>query len=192
VISLAEETAQQQVQVRDPMRLGIEEIVRDMRIIRARYIMPDTSAYVRYLPHFDPNPEDFTVNVDPNTEQHEQAERTGEFSIRELVTELVYAYIQIHLFPNRVTRNFFIAGFNDSLVQLEFVGGRYDFNRLWINAGTSNLGIPSAIFLGQRPGVNGQPMVSLIDHRESTRGVTRYRAVRGYGDHVGEEFFDVS
>jgi hypothetical protein len=38
--------------------------------------MADTSAYVRYLPRFDPEPEDLFVKIDPNTERNIEAERT--------------------------------------------------------------------------------------------------------------------
>jgi len=174
----------------DPTTISIEDVVRDLRIVRARYIMPDTSAYVRYLPRFDPNPEDIAVHLDPHTESHVEAEKTGEFTVKDLVNELRFAYVQIHLFASRDARNAFVSGFDDALYQLQFIGGNYDFNRLWISSGTSNLGIPVAIFLGLRAAVNGQPSVSLIEHRDNPRGIMRYRAVRGAGDHVGEEFFE--
>ncbi len=172
-----------------PENLSLEDIVRDLRLVRARYVMPDTSAFVRYQPRFKGIPQDLTVQLDPHTESHVDAEPTGEFSLSELVNELTFAYIQVHLFPSREARNFFIAGFDDSLHQLEFLGGHYDFNRLWITTGISNIGIPVAVFLGQRTAVNAQPSVSLHDHRDHPRGKMRYRAVRGYGQHVGEEYF---
>jgi hypothetical protein len=38
--------------------------------------------------------------------------------------------------------NFYLAGLDNGLAQLEFIGGSYDFNRLWITSGVSNLGCP--------------------------------------------------
>ncbi len=172
----------------DPRAISIEEVVRDMRITRVRYVMADTSAYVRYLPRFNPNPEDLSVNIDPFAENHVEAEETGEFSIPELVNELSQAYVNIYLFPDREARNYFMAGFDESLKQVDFVAGRFEFSRLWVTAGMSNIGLPVAVFLGQRHAVNNQPSVSIYDHREQIRGEHVYRAVRGYGNHVGEEF----
>jgi hypothetical protein len=172
----------------DPRAISVEEVVRDMRITRVRYFMADTSAYIRYLPRFNPNPEDLSVNIDPFAEHHVEAEETGEFSIPELVNELSHAYVNIHLFPDREARNYFMAGFDESLKQVDFVAGRFEFSRLWVTAGMSNIGLPVAVFLGQRHAVNNQPSVSIHDHREHIRGGHVYRAVRGYGDHVGEEY----
>jgi hypothetical protein len=47
-----------------------------------------------------------------------------------------------------------------------------------------------AIFLGKRHAVNGQPSVTLVDHREQVAGRLAYRAIGGAGDHVGEDFFN--
>jgi PII-like signaling protein len=47
-----------------------------------------------------------------------------------------------------------------------------------------------AIFLGKRHAVNGQPSVTLVDHREQVAGRLVYRAIGGAGDHVGEDFFN--
>ncbi len=38
--------------------------------------------------------------------------------------------------------------------------------------------------------MNGQPSVSLVDHRVQTAGKLVYRAIGGAGDHVGEDFFN--
>ncbi|MBK5936044.1 MAG: hypothetical protein LLP51_01075 [Halorhodospira halophila] len=173
----------------DPQSLGVDEIVEQMRIVRVRYTLADTSAYVRYLPRFNPQPEDLTVHVDPFAEHHEGAEITGEFRLPELVNELIHAYIRVHVFASREQRNYFVGGFDDALTQLDFVGGGFGFNRLWITVGTTNIGMPVCIYLGQRTAVNRQPTVSLVDHRENPRGDVVYRAVGGYGDHVGEEYF---
>ncbi|MCG5540547.1 MULTISPECIES: hypothetical protein [unclassified Halorhodospira] len=173
----------------DPRSLSVGEIVEQMRIVRVRYALADTSAYVRYLPRFNPQPEDLTVHVDPFAEHHEGAEVTGEFRLPELVNELIHAYIRVHVFASREQRNYFVGGFDEALTQLDFVGGGFGFNRLWITVGTTNIGVPVCIYLGQRTAVNRQPTVSLVDHRENPRGDVVYRAVGGYGDHVGEEYF---
>ncbi|BAU57527.1 hypothetical protein HH1059_08340 [Halorhodospira halochloris] len=175
-----------------PESYSIEELVEQLRIVRVRYNLVDTSAYVRYLPRFNAQPEDLTVHVDPFAEHHEGAEVTGEFRIPELVSELINAYIRIHLFSSREQRNYFVAGFDDALTQLNFVGGGFGFDRLWITVGTTNVGVPVCIYLGQRTAVNRQPTVSLIDHRFNSRGDLVYRAVGGYEDHVGEEYFESS
>lgn len=173
----------------DVRALSVEDIVARLRLVRCRYHMPDTSAYVRYLPRFDPDPEDLSVKIDPDTETHIEADQTGTFSLPELVTELELAYITVHLFPNRQARDFFNAGMDGALRQVEFIGGRFDWHRLWLTTGTSNIGVPIAIFLGQRAAVNGRPSVSLIDHRAAVKGRMAYRAVGGSGQHVGEEYY---
>ncbi len=169
--------------------LSVEDVVSRLRLVRTRYHMPDTSAYVRYLPRFDPDPEDLSVKIDPYTEKHVSADQTGEFSLAELVTELELAYITVHVFPNRPARDYFIAGMDGVLRQVEFIGGQFEWSRLWLTTGTSNIGVPIAVFLGQRPAVNGRPSVSLIDHRFQVKGRMAYRAVGGSGQHVGEEFY---
>ena len=173
----------------DPTQLTVQDVVDRMRIVRVRYTLADTSAYVRYLPRFNPQPEDLTVHVDPFAEHHEGAEVTGEFRLPELVNELIHAYIRVHIFASREQRNYFVGGFDEALTQLDFVGGGFGFNRLWITVGTTNIGVPVCIYLGQRTAVNRQPTVSLVDHRENARGDVVYRAVGGYRDHVGEEYF---
>lgn len=173
----------------DPRAMDLHDIVRDLRIVRVRYTLADTSAYVRYLPRFNPAPGDLTVHIDPFAEHHQGAEVTGEFSLPALVNELIHAYIRVHLFASKENRNHYIRGFDDALAQLDFVGGGFGFNRLWITAGTTNIGVPVAIYLGQRTAVNNQPSVTLVDHRENASGKAVYRAVRGYGQHVGEEYF---
>jgi hypothetical protein len=178
-----------QEQARD---VSIEDIVRDLEIFRVRYFMPDTSAYVRYQPEFDHHPDELTVHVDPAPAGHVAVEETGRFRLPDLVNELELAYILVHLFPSPEARDYFIAGFDGALAQLDFIGGNYDLSRLWITKGTSNLGLPVAIFLGQRNAVNNQPSVSLIDHRSDYKGRLAYRAIRGSGTHVGEEFFTAS
>lgn len=178
-----------QLYTTDPASLSVRDIVENTQIVRVRYFMPDTSAFVRYLPRFDEDPEDLQVNVDPHTARHISAEVTGTFRLPELVNDLEFAYILMHIFPSRHTRDYYIAGFDGTLSQLEFIGGAYDFNRLWLSRGTSNLGVPTAIFLGQRSAVNGQPAVVLMDHRRQPAGERAYRAVRGAGQHVGEDFY---
>jgi hypothetical protein len=106
------------------------------------------------------------------------------------VNELRYAYVLVHLFPDESAMNFYLTGLDTGLAQLEFIGGSYDFNRLWITSGISNLGVPMAIFLGKRHAVNGQPSVTLVDHRELAAGRMVYRAIGGAGEHVGEDFFN--
>lgn len=173
----------------DIRALPVEDIVGRLRVVRARYHMADTSAYVRYLPRFDADPEDLSVKIDPYTERHITADQTGEFSLPELVTELEMAYITVHIFPSRQARDFFNAGMDGALRQIEFIGGQFDWQRLWLTTGTSNIGVPVAIFLGQRAAVNGRPSVSLIDHRFTPKGRMAYRAVGGSGQHVGEEYY---
>lgn len=169
--------------------LAVDDIVARLRLVRTRYHMPDTSAFVRYLPRFDPDPEDLSVKIDPYTEKHVSADQTGTFSLAELVTELELAYITVHVFPNRQARDYFIAGMDGILRQVEFIGGRFEWSRLWLTTGTANIGVPIAVFLGQRAAINGRPSVSLIDHRFQVKGRMAYRAVGGSGQHVGEEFF---
>jgi hypothetical protein len=169
--------------------LSIEAVVARLEVVRARYFMPDTSAFVRYLPAYDRDPEDLSVKIDPGTEKHVDAEQTGRFTLPQLVTELEVAYITVHLFPTRQARDFFVAGFDGALRQVEFIGGQFDWNRLWLTAGTANIGAPIAMFLGQRAAVNNRPSVSLIDHRQVVKGRMDYRAVGGSGAHVGEEYY---
>jgi len=182
------EAAPEQVH-QSPADFSVQELVEQMHIVRVRYLLADTSAYVRYMPRFNPQPEDLSVHLDPFAEHHEGAEVTGEFRLPELVKELIHAYIRVHVFASREQRNYFIAGFDDALTQLDFVGGGFGFDRLWITAGTTNVGVPACIYLGQRTAVNKQPTVTLVDHRDDPRGVLAYRAVGGYADHVGEEYF---
>jgi hypothetical protein len=173
----------------DIRALSIEEIVARTEVVRARYFMADTSAYVRYLPRYDPEPADLSVKIDPNTERHVEAEQTGAFTLPGLVTELELAYITVHLFPTRQARDYFVAGFDGALRQIGFIGGAFDWTRLWLTSGTSNIGVPTAIFLGQRTAVNNRPSVSLIDHRSAVKGRLAFRAVGGSGDHVGQEYY---
>ncbi len=170
--------------------LAVSDIVEALRVVRTRYHMPDTSAFVRYVPRFDAHPEDLYVKVDPFTEPHTHADATGTFSLPQLVGELEFAYITVHLFPTRSARDVFVSGFDYALRQVEFVDGSVDWRRLWLTAGLANVGIPIAIFLGQRNAINGRPSVSLIDHRTLSSGALVYRAVGGSGDHVGEEYFE--
>ncbi len=168
----------------------IKEIVEQLELVRVRYEMPDCSAFVRYLPRFDDaQPEELTVQsywgIPPVS-----GEKKGVFSLPSLVNELHYAYVLVHLFPSTTALEYFLAGFDTSLSQLEFIGGNFDFNNMWITSGENNLGIPMAIFLGQRNAVNGQPSVTLVDHREKVTGRVAYRAVGGAGDHVGEDFYN--
>lgn len=174
----------------DIRALTIEDIVARLRLVRCRYQMADTSAYVRYLPRFDRDPDDLSVKIDPYTDKHVSTDQTGEFSLPELVTELELAYITVHVFPSRQARDFFNAGMDGGLRQVEFIGGQFDWQRLWLTTGTSNIGVPIAIFLGQRMAVNGRPSVSLIDHRTNVMGRMAYRAVGGSGQHVGEEYYE--
>lgn len=169
--------------------LSPEDIVRDLRLVRVRYDMPDTSAFVRYAPSFQRDPDELTVHMDAPLERHTGAQETGTFRIPDLVNELVYAYINIHVFPDREALDFFVSGFDGALTQLGFIGGSFDWNRLWMMRGRSNVGLPVAVFLGQRSAVNGQAAVTLVDHRHHRRGVRVYRAVGGAGSHVGEEYF---
>lgn len=167
-----------------------EDIVRELRLVRVRYDMPDTSAFVRYAPNFQRDPDELTVHMDADLERHTGAAETGSFTLPDLVNDLVYAYINVHVFPDREALDFFVSGFDGALSQLGFIGGTFDWNRLWMMRGRSNIGLPVAVFLGQRSAVNGQPAVTLIDHRTFRRGVRVYRAVGGAGTHVGEEFFE--
>lgn len=166
-----------------------EDIVRDLRVYRVRYDMPDTSAFVRYSPNFQRDPDELTVHMDAVLERHVNATETGTFTLPELVNELVYAYINVHVFPDREALDFFVSGFDGALSQIGFIGGSFDWGRLWMMRGRSNIGLPVAVFLGQRSAVNGQAAVTLVDHRHHRRGVRVYRAVGGAGTHVGEEFF---
>lgn len=166
-----------------------EDIVRGLRLYRVRYDMPDTSAFVRYSPNFQRDPDELTVQMDAALERHVNATETGTFSLPELVNELVCAYINVHVFPDREALDFFVSGFDGALNQIGFIGGSFDWGRLWMMRGRSNIGLPVAVFLGQRNAVNGQPAVTLIDHRRHRRGVRVYRAVSGAGNHVGEEFY---
>ncbi len=175
----------------DIRSLSIEDFIRGTEVVRARYFMADTSAFVRYLPRYDPDPEDLSVKIDPDTERHVQAEQTGSFTLPQLVTELEQAYITVHIFTTRQARDHFVAGFDAALRQIGFIGGVFDWSRLWLTSGTSNIGVPTAIFLGQRTGVNNRPSVSLIDHRATIKGRMAFRAVAGSGSHVGEEFYPV-
>ncbi len=169
--------------------LTVKEIVEDLQILRVRYELPDSSAFVRYEPRFDDSqPEELTVHSSWGVPSV-GADKTGKFTLPTLVNELQYAYILAHMFPNVQAMEYFLAGFDTSLSQLEFIGGNYDFDRMWISSGVSNLGIPMAIFLGQRNAVNGQPSVTLVDHRKEATGQVVYRAVRGAGEHVGEDFY---
>ena len=169
--------------------IGVRDLVNGLEVVRVRYDLPDTSALVRYLPRYDESqPQELTVNSAWG-EKAVGARKTGEFSLASLTAELHYAYILVHVFPSEQAMDYFLAGFDTSLSQLEFIGGNYDFNRMWITSGMSNVGLPVAIFLGQRNAVNGQPSVTLVDHRSEVAGKVVYRAVRGAGEHVGEEFY---
>lgn len=166
-----------------------EEIVRHLRLYRVRYDMPDTSAFVRYSPNFQREPDELTVHMDAALERHVNAMETGTFSLPELVNDLVHSYVNVHIFPDREALDFFVSGFDGALMQIGFIGGSFDWGRLWMMRGRSNIGLPVAVFLGQRSAVNGQPAVTLVDHRHHRRGARVYRAVSGAGSHVGEEYF---
>lgn len=171
--------------------IDIQTMVEKTELVRIRYEMPDSSAFVRYLPSFDESaPESLTVQSFWGR-QPTHLSKTGRFRLPDLVNELSYAYILVHVFPTENDLNYFLAGFDTSLSQLEFIGGNYDFNNMWITSGLSDLGIPMAIFLGQRNAVNGQPSVTLVDHRAEPKGQVVYRAVRGAGEHVGEEYYSL-
>ncbi|SOD89468.1 hypothetical protein [Caenispirillum bisanense] len=176
----------------DALSMTPTDIVRDLRIRRVRYHMPDTAAYVRYAPSFQPQPDELTVHMDSAIGRQESADETGAFSLPELVNELTYAYINVHVFPDEAALEFFASGFDGALTQLGFIGGTFDWERLWMTRGPSNIGLPVAVFLGQRNAVNGQPAVTLVDHRTERRGVRVYRAVGGAGTHVGEEFYEAA
>ena len=169
--------------------LDIKSLAADLRVVRVRYELPDTSAFVRYQPAYDEDPNNLKVHH-YDGELPLSCSETGTFNLKELVNELRYAYVLVHLFPDESAMNFYLTGLDTGLAQLEFIGGSYDFNRLWITSGVSNLGVPMAIFLGKRHAVNGQPSVSLVDHREQAAGKLVYRAIGGAGDHVGEDFFN--
>ena len=169
--------------------LDIKSLVADLRVVRVRYELPDTAAFVRYQPAYDEDPNNLKVHH-YDGELPLSCSNTGSFSLKELVNELRYAYVLVHLFPDESAMNFYLAGLDNGLAQLEFIGGSYDFNRLWITSGVSSLGVPMAIFLGKRHAVNGQPSVTLVDHRERVAGRLVYRAIGGAGDHVGEDFFN--
>ena len=172
-----------------PLHLALEDIVKGLEIVRVRYEMPDSSALVRYVARFDDDqPEELTVHASWG-DQAVKAAKTGSFTLKELVNELRYAYVLVHAFPDETTMDYFLAGMDTGLAQLEFIGGNYDFDRMWVTRGVSNLGLPVAIFLGQRHAVNAQPSVTLVDHRQHAMGEVVYRAVRGAGEHVGEEYF---
>lgn len=172
--------------------LSIPDIVRDLRLRRVRYHMPDTSCSVRYAPSFQPQPDELTVHLDSAISRQIEADETGSFSLPELVNELVYAYINVHVFPDEPALEFFAAGFDGALTQLGFIGGTFDWERLWMTRGIANIGLPVAVFLGQRSAVNGQPAVTLVDHRSERRGMRVYRAVGGAGTHVGEEYYEAA
>lgn len=167
----------------------IKSLVAALKVVRVRYELPDTSAFIRYQPVYEEDPNNLKVHH-YDGELPLSCSQTGTFSLKELVNELRYAYLLIHLFPSDTAMNFYLSGLDNGLAQLEFIGGSYDFNRLWITSGISSVGVPMAIFLGKRPAVNGQPSVTLIDHREHPVGQLVYRAIGGAGDHVGEEFFN--
>ena len=173
----------------DRATLSIEHIVAEMEIIRVRYEMPDTSAFVRYLPDANTNPTDRLANTIPGHGAPVAVTETGRFHIPQLVHELSYTYIHVILFASDEARRYYVAGFDSALAQLEFIEGMVDFRRLWLTSGVSNLGIPTVLFLGQRSEVNGQPAVSIIDRRHAAEGVRVYRAVGGAGDHIGEEYY---
>ena len=169
--------------------LSLEDIVKGLEIARVRYEMPDSSALVRYTARFDDDqPEEMTVHASWG-DRAISAVKNGTFTLKELVNELRYAYVLVHAFPDEISMDYFLAGMDTGLAQLEFIGGNYDFQRMWVTRGISNLGLPVAIFLGQRHAVNAQPSVTLVDHRRQAMGEVVYRAVRGAGEHVGEEYF---
>ncbi|MRI34971.1 hypothetical protein EOPP23_18505 [Endozoicomonas sp. OPT23] len=169
---------------------ALQDIVKGLEISRVCYEMPDTSAVVRYCARFDDDqPEELTVHSswgDPAV----NARKTGSFSLKELVNELRYAYVLVHVFAEEAHMDYYLAGMDAGLAQLEFIGGNFDFERMWVTRGISNLELPIAIFLGQRHAVNAQPSVTLVDHRQKAMGEVAYRAVRGAGEHVGEEFYN--
>lgn len=169
--------------------LDIKSLVAELTVVRVRYELPDTSAFIRYQPRYDEDPNTLKVHH-YDGEIPLSCTNTGEFTLKALVNELRYAYVLVHLFPDESAMNFYLSGLDNGLAQLEFIGGSYDFNRLWISSGISNCGIPMAIFLGKRHAVNGQPSVSLVDHREESAGKLVYRAIGGAGDHVGEDFYN--
>ncbi len=62
------------------------------------------------------------------------------------MNELRYAYVLVHLFPDESAMN--LSDRSGYRVGPAGVHRRpYDFNRLWITSGISNLGVPMAIFL---------------------------------------------
>lgn len=169
--------------------LTVKSIVEDLVIYRMRYELANTSAYVRYQAA-KPAENDVLQVHEGVYKDPVSLTKTGEFSLKELVNQLDYAYVLVHVFPDEETMNYYLQGFDMALSQLEFVGGSYDFQRLYINSGMSNLSLPVAIYLGERNAVNNQPSVTLLDHREEAAGKVVYRAVGGAGEHVGEEFFN--
>lgn len=168
--------------------LTVEAIVEQLELYRMRYELPNTSAYIRYQAAKPAENDTLQVHVGVYKDPAKLS-NTGKFTMKDLVNELEYAYVLVHVFPNEQSMDFYLQGFDMALAQLEFVGGSYDFRRLYINSGISNLSLPVAVFLGERNAVNGQPSVTLLDHRDEPLGKVVYRAVAGAGQHVGEEYF---
>ncbi|KAB7695119.1 hypothetical protein [Plesiomonas shigelloides] len=166
----------------------IKEITENLQIARMRYQLPDTSAYIRYQPELSCDNTNISVQGGMML-PHESCEPAGIFKLAELVNELNFAYLLVHIFPDTDSMNYFVAGFDTGLSQLDFIGGSFDNHRFWLTSGLSNLGVPVVVFYGQRNAVNGQPSVTLVDHRENPAGQVAWRAIRGAGEHVGEEFF---
>ncbi|MGL4887891.1 MAG: hypothetical protein ACRC4V_16415, partial [Aeromonas veronii] len=114
--------------------LDIKSLVAELRVVRVRYELPDTSAFVRYQPAYDEDPNNLKVHH-YDGELPLSCSETGTFNLKELVNELRYAYVLVHLFPDESAMNFYLTGLDTGLAQLEFIGGSYDFNRLWITSG---------------------------------------------------------
>ena len=110
--------------------LDIKSLVAELRVVRVRYELPDTSAFVRYQPAYDEDPNNLKVHH-YDGELPLSCSETGTFNLKELVNELRYAYVLVHLFPDESAMNFYLTGLDTGLAQLEFIGGSYDFNRLW-------------------------------------------------------------
>ena len=85
--------------------LDIKSLVADLRVVRVRYELPDTAAFVRYQPAYDEDPNNLKVHH-YDGELPLSCSNTGSFSLKELVNELRYAYVLVHLFPDESAMNF--------------------------------------------------------------------------------------
>lgn len=79
--------------------LDIKSLAADLRVVRVRYELPDTSAFVRYQPAYDEDPNNLKVHH-YDGELPLSCSETGSFNLKELVNELRYAYVLVHLFPD--------------------------------------------------------------------------------------------